>query len=256
MLLSTADQTSKLFRDYLSNYDEIAEDDLAESIQGEDYLRIQNERLFGYLGDVRGLDVCDLGIGQGLMLDHLARAGAASVTGIDIALPYLRPHSGDDRVRVLLANAENLPFRDEFDLMVASDILEHVLNVADFLLSAHRALRTSGRLAVKVPYKEDLTQYARSRGCRYRFVHLRNFTRSSLRNLLDHSGFEIERLILDGFHRYRLRRIYRRPVIVDRVSQRIVARLFTSDTALHAAGNRVGTALFRPAELTAIARKH
>lgn len=255
VLLSSADRESELFADYSANYDQIASDDLTETIQGDTYLRIQAERLLESLGTTDGLDVCDIGIGQGLLLDHLAASQAASVTGIDIAVPYLTKYADTERVRPVLANAENIPFDGEFDLMVASDVLEHVLNPADFLLTTHRALRADGRLVVKVPYKEDMTQYARTRGCSYEFVHLRNFTRDSLRSLLGHTGFEVERFVFDGFHNYRIRPILVRTRVTRAITNRLIARLFPTDTDLHRVGNRLGTMLLQPLELTAIAHK-
>ena len=100
--------------------------------------------------------------------------------GVDLAWPYLRRvEGGDASVRVLRANAENLPFRDELDAIVASDVLEHVLNPADFLHSALEALRPGGRLLLKVPYRENISQYRRADGCPYPMVHLRTFDRSA-----------------------------------------------------------------------------
>jgi 2-polyprenyl-3-methyl-5-hydroxy-6-metoxy-1,4-benzoquinol methylase len=255
VLLSEHDRGSQAFRDYASNYDVIAEDDLTETIQGREYLRIQHERFFRYLPELSGRNVCDLGIGQGLLLEHMRREGASEVTAIDIAMPYLRRYRDVDGIRVVLANAENIPFSEEFDVLVASAILEHVLNVGDFLLSAHRALGAGGRLVVTVPYKEDLTQYARARGCPYRFVHLRTFDRPLLRMMLAHAGFEVERLIFDGFHRFRLRSAFRRFRVPYRLTDKLLAHRYPTEEALHQVGTRLGTALFVPSELTAVARK-
>jgi SAM-dependent methyltransferase len=133
------------------------------------------------------------------------------VTGIDISLAYLQPYLSDQRRErtrptLALANAENLPYDQAFDLVVASEILEHVLNVGDFLISLHRSLVPGGRTVIRVPYKEDLRQYARQSGCPYRFVHLRTFTRSSLVDMVRQSGFKIRRLYYDGHYEGRRRR--------------------------------------------------
>ena len=98
------------------------------------------------------------------------------------------------------ANAENLPFRAELDAIVASDVLEHVLNPADFLQSALEALVPGGRLLVKVPYRENISQYRRSDGCPYPMVHLRTFDRTLLRQALEDTGLRPERFSYSGFY--------------------------------------------------------
>ena len=97
-----------------------------------------------------------------------------------------------------MANAELLPYAEAFDLVVASEILEHVLNAGDFLISLHRSLRTDARTLVRVPYKEDLRQYARQNGCEYPFVHLRTFTKGSLESMMGNAGFKPVRMYFDG----------------------------------------------------------
>src|SRR3954447_18554164 len=129
VMLSTADQTSSLFAAYTANYERIANDDLMESIQPAEFLDVQADRLQHHIGDVSGRRVCDVGIGQGLLFERLRHAQPMSLTGIDIAPPYLERFSEWHDVELVVANAENLPFREEFDVIVAADVLEHVLGV-------------------------------------------------------------------------------------------------------------------------------
>jgi SAM-dependent methyltransferase len=98
-----------------------------------------------------------------------------------------------------MANAEALPFAEHFDVIVATDVLEHVLNVGSFLYSLNRALRSGGRLYVRVPYRENLLSYSPHLGCPYRFVHLRTYDRPLLRQALEEAGFVVERLWHDGY---------------------------------------------------------
>ena len=201
VLLSSFDRASPSFGDYRDNYDEIAADDLAESIQPAHYLARAAETLASYLGPVTGLRVCELGVGQGLLFDKLLASSPSSLTGVDISLAYLRRYrESGTMVNVVLANAENLPYQEAFDIVVASEILEHVLNAGDFLISLHRCLAAGGRAVVRVPYKEDLRQYARQNGCPYRFVHLRTFTRGSFVDMMQRAGFKTRRLHYDGYY--------------------------------------------------------
>lgn len=253
--LSSEDRKSPLFADYADNYGAIAADDLEASIQPDSFLRIRTDRQVQALGDISGLDVLDLGIGQGLLLNALRASGAKSVTGIDIASAYLRRYVDAEDVTVLLANAERIPFHDHFDLIIASEILEHVLNPADFLLSARAALRAGGRLVVTVPFKEDLTQYAQSRGCPYGMVHLRAFDRPILNQMLVDAGFRVQGFAYDGFHRYRLRPSIRRFGHVHGLAQRILSRAVPTDEGLYGLDPRVGRIAFLPTVITAVATR-
>jgi SAM-dependent methyltransferase len=254
VMLSAGDRGDPTFRAYLANYDEIARDDLDDSIQPEEYLEIQGRRLAEHVGPLEDLDVCDLGVGQGRMVRAALAAGAASVTGVDIAAPYMR-RLKDSGARLVIANAENLPFREEFDVLVASEILEHVLNPGDMLLCAYEALRRGGRFIVRVPYREDLRQYARLRNDRYRFVHLRSFTRELLRLTLEQSGFRVKRLILDGFDRDRVREPIRRHARTRHAFERFMDRSYPTRADVYRMEPWLGRLLIRPYELTAVAYK-
>jgi SAM-dependent methyltransferase len=250
LMLSARERADPIFSSYVDNYDDIAHDDLEDSIQPPEFLAAQTTRLARLVGDVRDLDVCDIGVGQGRLVRHLLAGGAASVTAVDIAAAYLdRLRSSD--ARLIVANAENLPFRNEFDIIVASDILEHVLNPGDMLMAAHAALRREGRFVVRVPYREDLRPYGALAGSPYRFVHLRSFTRDVLQLMLRQADFSVERIALDGFFRNRLRA----PLVRRRPVKAFLDRRYPTDVDLYAMNARLGALLLRPNAITAIARK-
>ena len=95
VLLSSFDRSAPSFRDYKDNYEQIAADDLAESIQPAHYLARAAETIAPYLGSVEGLRVCEIGVGQGLLFEKLLASSPSSLTGVDISLAYLqrcRPH--------------------------------------------------------------------------------------------------------------------------------------------------------------------
>jgi 2-polyprenyl-3-methyl-5-hydroxy-6-metoxy-1,4-benzoquinol methylase len=254
IMLSKRDRSDSTFQAYLENYDDIARDDLTDSIQAPSYLDVQGRRLIEHTGSVDGLDVMDVGVGQGRTVRAAFARGAASVTGIDIATAYLRLLV-DTPARLIVANAENLPFRNEFDVVIASEVLEHVLNPGDLLISAHEALRPGGRFIVRVPYREDLRSYAMLRNSRYRFVHLRAFTKDLLRLTLEQSGFRVKRMVVDGFDRTRTRDIFKRNPRVREALERQLEERFPRDHDVHRIDPRLGRILFEGYELTAIAYK-
>jgi len=193
------DLADPVIAEYLSNYDAIADKDCEEGILDELYVRNLADNLVAVAGDVTNLDILDVGVGKAFVLRKLVQRGARSATAVDISLRYLQALSNEPRIKCVQANAENLPFSQEFDLVVTTDVLEHVLNAGSFLLSVHRALRPGGRLIVRVPYRESLLQYSPLNGCPYRFVHLRTFDRMVLRDYLRFSGFSVESITFDGY---------------------------------------------------------
>jgi len=154
-----------------------------------------------------------------------------------------------------LANAENLPFRDAFDLVVAADVLEHVINVGDFLTSVREALIADGTFVVRVPYLDNMLQYAHLRGCDYDIVHLRNFSRGNLVHLLRHTGFEVERLHYDGFNRARARRYLARSERRMRLLDHLSIRLLGGQEGLERLNPHLARLIMEPLVVTAVTRK-
>lgn len=252
--LSSSHRASPIVAHYTANYERIAGDDLVETMQGDEYLDSQAERLLGELGELEGLNVLDLGMGQGRLLDRMHASGA-TITGVDIVTPYLERYRAAEGTTVLVANAENLPFEREFDLIVAADILEHVLNLGDALLSIYRALVPGGCLVARVPYKENLLQYAHLAGGIYDLVHLRDFNKENLARSLRTAGFELGGVNLGAFHHGRKRRWVTRFGPVDRAVDRMLVRRHGSLERVHEIRPLAGKALMVPTVITATARR-
>jgi ubiquinone/menaquinone biosynthesis C-methylase UbiE len=102
-----------------------------------------------------GLDVLDVGCGQGIDLANYAKAGAR-VTGIDLtprhvelATPHLRAleMSGE----AVVGDAESLPFPDEsFDRVSSNGVLHHTPDMPAALREIHRVLRPGGEARIIV----------------------------------------------------------------------------------------------------------
>lgn len=258
LLLSSNDQEDGTFRSYFENYRTIAEDDIHESIQPERYVNIQAEKFFTYLPRIRDQVICDVGVGKGNLTRYLIAGGAERVVAVDIAIPYLVQLAREPRVIPVVANAENLPFSRAFDMVVATDILEHVINVASFLFAVNRALKPDGFFAVRVPFRENLMCYTPFLGCKYRFVHLRNYNEDLLKHTLECAGFEIVQVTYDGFWPSQPQPWW----IVSDFRKKLYARIINWLTRggadpvdINRMANRWARCLMVPTTLTAIARK-
>ncbi len=172
--------------DYTANYEEIAADHIramrdqhiANPFIPED-LWVQTEMATAALiekysrpGDM----VLDVGVGLGRLL---AQFPLLRRYGMDISFGYLEVAQRNG-IDVCYALIEDMPYRDEtFDVVVCTDVLEHVLDVNVACARILSVLKKTGTLIVRVPYREDLSAYV-SPALPYRYVHLRNFDEHSL----------------------------------------------------------------------------
>ena len=113
---------------------------------------IEEPRVREALGDVRGVDVLDLGCGTGRHTAWLAQEGAR-VTAVDFSagmLDQARRKASNGEVRFIAHDLhEPLPFGDaSFDAVVSGLVLEHLRDLRGFFVEAHRVLRPAGRAVV------------------------------------------------------------------------------------------------------------
>lgn len=255
--LSTHDKNDELFKRYLDNYNEISVDDLTQSIQDSAYLNSQNEKLFSYLPPLRGLRVCEIGVGQGILLSHIRNEKPAELVGVDISIPYLKAiqAASYQSINLIVANAENLPFSNAFDVIIAADIIEHVFNVGDFLASVNRALKPGGHFVVKTPNNEDINNYSKLRGCKYNFVHLRNFNKQTLKTVLNGAGFEIKKMVYDGFYPSQKRKFIKNSSFLNKRCDNYFNKTFANVHEVNKINNFLGKILMNPIEVTVLSTK-
>lgn len=107
------------------------------------------------LPDPKGLDVLDVGCGDGAAAERLATAGASSVVGADPSerMLELARSRADGRVRYVRARAEDLDFPDaSLDLIVSSLALHYVPGLPEVLARMACWLRPGGRLVYSVEH--------------------------------------------------------------------------------------------------------
>jgi ubiquinone/menaquinone biosynthesis C-methylase UbiE len=135
----------------------------------------------------------DLGCGDGRFTGLLAAAGARPV-GADVAEAALRRARAThpELEFVLVAVSGPLPLEDvAFDVVWASEVIEHVADTARWLSEVRRILRPGGRLLLTTPNHPRLAILS---GGLERYAdplsdHLHLYTRKSLRRLLEEFHF-------------------------------------------------------------------
>ncbi len=173
---------------YVENYQKIAADHVAAMKPGAanpwipDALWEEIER--STIDLVRehsrsGQCILDVGVGLGRLL---ARLDGLERHGVDISFEYLRT-ARETGVNVAFAKAEDLPYADAtFDVLVCTDVLEHVFDLNRCCSEMLRVLRPGGTLIVRVPLEEALDPYL-SEQLPYDFVHVRSFSLAGLKLL-------------------------------------------------------------------------
>jgi len=132
-------------------------------------------------------EILDIGCGDGLLFDELARLG--SVWGIE---PDGRLLSDDGPWRDRI---ENVPFdagyqtRRRYDLVLMLDVLEHIEDDAAALQRTHWLLRPGGWLVLTVPALPLLWSHHDVAN-----QHYRRYTRKGLSKLLRATGFAVWKL--------------------------------------------------------------
>ncbi len=177
---------------YQANYDKIAADHVRywretgnNPFQEEGILRHNEASTVHYIQtyapEGRWLDV---GCGMGDLLMHFPHRKRH---GVDISRLYL-DIAAERGLMVAQAPIEKVPFpASSFDLVTATDVLEHVLDLNAAVEEMLRVLKRGGTLIVRTPNEEVLSV----NNAPYEFVHLRRFDQATM-HLLFHNIFDCE----------------------------------------------------------------
>lgn len=106
------------------------------------------ERLLQHFCADSHLSILDLGCGKGALVDHLREQGhdafGCDIAGSDASdfVPGIRP---DGILRAIQPDPYRLPFDDnQFDCVVSTQVLEHVMDYDSTLREIHRVLKPGG----------------------------------------------------------------------------------------------------------------
>jgi len=152
-----------------------------------------------------GLRVLDVGCGDGFISEHIWKMGNY-VTSVDLPTIATLAH----RRRVLLvvvSDAEQLAFAsNSFDVVLASEVIEHLWNPHSFLDEAYRVLRTNGHLIIEVPEGRESLRWD---------AHKHHFTVEGLKQMLSvrFTVCEVKRLTPVGVPTPTIVLLLRKPMI-------------------------------------------
>ena len=144
--------------------------------------------------------VLDIGCGSSRIIQDLPEA-----VGLDILLPKLRFLQNRNR-RLVQASTFALPFPSEcFDVVISSEVIEHIPDTPQVLQEMTRVLRPGGSLILGTPdYDRRLWWilewiYGKVLPGAYAHEHITHFTRADLSRRLIDAGYTIQDLQYVGF---------------------------------------------------------
>lgn len=150
------------------------------------------DRMNDFLGLERDSKIVDVGANDGSFLDLLKKAGYSNTSGIE-------PTS--DASKIAKCNSHNiiqdflttdlvcnLNLQKRFDVVISRHVLEHILELNDFLTACRSMLTDNGILILELPDHGEAIKYND-----YSFweEHVNYFTENTLNTVLKKNGLEI-----------------------------------------------------------------
>lgn len=148
----------------------------------------------------RNVRVLELGAGGGHLGERLVALGFSNVTLSDFTVTTLTAmRERLPGVEIVAADASDLPFPDgSFDVVITTDVIEHLPVVDAHITEVHRVLAGRGLYLVKTPNRLIADTYYRIRDMHDSyFWHPSMFTPGELRDTFDNHGFDIHLLPAD-----------------------------------------------------------
>lgn len=132
----------------------------------------------------------EVGCGTGFVLSGVAQVfPGTTLLGSEIFTTGLRFAAERlPSVKFIQMDARNIPYRDEFDVIGAFDVLEHIEDDVTVLREVRAALKKNGFLFITVPQHGWLWSTVDEYAC-----HVRRYSASDLHTKLESAGFEIVR---------------------------------------------------------------
>lgn len=131
----------------------------------------------------------ELGCGSGYVLQGLnktfpewtIRASEVQIDGLKFAQSRV-----NSKVSLMQLDGSNIPFRNEFDVIGAYDVIEHIENDTKVLQEMYMALKPNGYIFLSVPQHMFLWSQFDEIGC-----HFRRYSYPGLKQKLNTAGFKI-----------------------------------------------------------------
>ncbi len=142
--------------------------------------------------------VLDIGSGVGTIDFYLASKGI-NTTGIEIsqkAVALAKVNSRflglDKKTKFISANFSNYKSKEKFDLVILSEVIEHLENEKEILFKIKNFMNKNSVLIITTPsQKAPLYKLGLLKQFDLNVGHIRRYTTESLKDLLEKNGFKV-----------------------------------------------------------------
>ena len=139
--------------------------------------------------------VLDIGCGNGAVAYDLAQK-AKKITAIDISeknILIAKQKFNRENLEYIIGDATTFDFKNKFDIIVLSNVLEHIENRIEFL----KKIKTlSPKILIRVPLltRDWLSVYKKENGLEYRLdsTHFIEYTEENFQEEIQKAGLNIE----------------------------------------------------------------
>lgn len=171
-------------------YDASYHTTLAELERGHFWFEARNRLLMEHVQEYFAPieNFLEIGCGTGFVLENMhARFSSASLHGSDLLVQGL--HYAAQRVpsaRLMQMDVRSIPYRDEFDLIGAFDVIEHVDEDEAVLAQMYSAVKPGGGIMITVPQHNALWSAIDDLS-----LHKRRYSKAELVRKVQGAGFEV-----------------------------------------------------------------
>ncbi len=161
-------------------------------------------KILELIGDVSGKKILDIGCASGDLGQQIKRKGSCEVTGIDISRKSVKEaRKVLDNAMVVDLSQGRLPFKKgQFDIVIFSEVVEHLFNPGVILKEINRILKAGSVLVVTTPnilYWAHRLSFLRGefkyqKEGPFDEAHIHFFTFNTLLNLVEDSGFKLVKM--------------------------------------------------------------
>ena len=179
-------------------------------------------RLIASFALARDANVLDIGTSTGTNLRMLRELGFSHVSGLDPSDEAIRWCSEKGLGVVTKGDVCNVPFPDaSFDLVLATDVIEHVDDDARALAEIYRVLKPGAPLLLTVPAFQSLWGLQDEVS-----QHKRRYRAGEVRQRMTHAGFDLRRAFYFNFFLFL-------PIMLARTAIRMTGTRLKSENELN-----------------------